>query len=392
MPLLHQCLCASAGGSARGGSARELRGALPQRALLAHARSPHFSQRVGGASDGFSCGYRCMQMIAGALGRGAGARSEAERSAMARALAEAGGAGGCGAGAGSSSGAGEGGREGDDGDVGGGGGGEGEGGAGGAPWQPRVLGMQQRLEQAWVEGFDPKGAAHFRGAVAGTKKLVGATECAALLRHGRVRAALLDFDNPQSGQALARDVLEWVWAYFEAGACAAVAAVPARAVAGGGRGGGAGGDGAGGSSVVSSGVRWTSRPPLHLQWTGHSVAVVGIARTASGAQQLLIFNPACSGGQLHGALRRGAGWQKLVVVAAKTLAQKRQLQIVAAGAAVGALARVLSNNVHEQKSLLMSEHERERAKEVGFNHERIPPLAGPCDPRHPAYASFGAGF
>ncbi|XP_024543195.1 zinc finger with UFM1-specific peptidase domain protein isoform X1 [Selaginella moellendorffii] len=64
---------------------------------------------------------------------------------------------------------------------------------GGAGFVPTIAALQQWLEIAWSKGFDSDGAEHFNGAIYGSQKWIGTTECAALLRLFGVRARIVDF-------------------------------------------------------------------------------------------------------------------------------------------------------------------------------------------------------
>ncbi|KAK3267638.1 hypothetical protein CYMTET_23821 [Cymbomonas tetramitiformis] len=60
---------------------------------------------------------------------------------------------------------------------------------------PEIGCLQVWLERAWQAGFDRDGAAHFGGKIAGSKKWIGATEVAALLRSFGLRARVVDFST-----------------------------------------------------------------------------------------------------------------------------------------------------------------------------------------------------
>jgi hypothetical protein len=57
----------------------------------------------------------------------------------------------------------------------------------------RAASLQAWLEAAWAAGFDPGGAAMFGGSVQCSRKWVGTTEAAALLRYFGCRAQLVEF-------------------------------------------------------------------------------------------------------------------------------------------------------------------------------------------------------
>ncbi|KAI3426091.1 hypothetical protein D9Q98_008059 [Chlorella vulgaris] len=71
---------------------------------------------------------------------------------------------------------------------------------GGVGWVPDISGLQAWLEAAWQLGFDVQGAEQLDGCVQGTKKWVGTTECAALLRSFGLRAQIVDFGVAQQQQ------------------------------------------------------------------------------------------------------------------------------------------------------------------------------------------------
>eukprot|EP00271_Cylindrocystis_brebissonii_P017407 TRINITY_DN4525_c1_g1_i2.p1 TRINITY_DN4525_c1_g1~~TRINITY_DN4525_c1_g1_i2.p1 ORF type:complete len:699 (-),score=217.84 TRINITY_DN4525_c1_g1_i2:1032-3128(-) len=74
---------------------------------------------------------------------------------------------------------------------------------GGCGFVPTVSSLQRWLELAWRAGFDTSGAAQLSASVAGTRKWIGATECAALLRFFGLRARIVDFkQKPKSQQRL----------------------------------------------------------------------------------------------------------------------------------------------------------------------------------------------
>ena len=68
--------------------------------------------------------------------------------------------------------------------------------------------LQRLLEAAWREGFDPDGARHFRGKLAGKNgesAMIGAGEWVALLWHLRVEAFVVEVvDRRGAGTAVYR--------------------------------------------------------------------------------------------------------------------------------------------------------------------------------------------
>lgn len=64
---------------------------------------------------------------------------------------------------------------------------------GGSDFVPDIPYLQRWLEIAWERGFDALGAHQFNHSVYGSKKWIGATECAALFRSFGFRARIVDF-------------------------------------------------------------------------------------------------------------------------------------------------------------------------------------------------------
>ncbi|XP_020208135.1 zinc finger-containing ubiquitin peptidase 1 isoform X2 [Cajanus cajan] len=72
---------------------------------------------------------------------------------------------------------------------------------GGSGFVPDILSLQRWLEIAWERGFDAPGSDQFNHAIYGSKKWIGATECAALLRSFGLRVRVVDF-GPKESEAL----------------------------------------------------------------------------------------------------------------------------------------------------------------------------------------------
>lgn len=68
--------------------------------------------------------------------------------------------------------------------------------------------LQAWLEVAWQAGFDPGGAAMFGAAVQCSRKWIGTTEAAALLRYFGCRALIVDFYGERGGPC---DCIACVW-------------------------------------------------------------------------------------------------------------------------------------------------------------------------------------
>lgn len=78
---------------------------------------------------------------------------------------------------------------------------------GGLGFVPDIPSLQRWLEIAWEKGFDPLGAAEFDHVVYGSKKWIGTTECAALLRSCALRARVVDF-GPKESQSIPSSSVE----------------------------------------------------------------------------------------------------------------------------------------------------------------------------------------
>ena len=66
---------------------------------------------------------------------------------------------------------------------------------GGSRFVPDIGSLQRWLEVAWQKGFDIPGSNYFNGKIYGSKKWIGTTECAGLLRSFGLRARIVDFDG-----------------------------------------------------------------------------------------------------------------------------------------------------------------------------------------------------
>lgn len=72
---------------------------------------------------------------------------------------------------------------------------------GGSGFVPDISSLQRWLEIAWERGFDAPGADQFNHAIYGSKKWIGAVECASLLRSFGLRVRVVDF-GPKESEAL----------------------------------------------------------------------------------------------------------------------------------------------------------------------------------------------
>jgi zinc finger-containing ubiquitin peptidase 1 len=66
---------------------------------------------------------------------------------------------------------------------------------GGVGWVPDISSLQAWLECAWEEGFDPPGAEQLEHSVQGSRKWIGTTEVAVVLRYFGMNALIVDFTD-----------------------------------------------------------------------------------------------------------------------------------------------------------------------------------------------------
>lgn len=66
---------------------------------------------------------------------------------------------------------------------------------GGSGYVPDIPSLQRWLEIAWEKGFDVNGSQYFNKKIYGSKRWIGTTECAALLRSFGLFARVVDFDS-----------------------------------------------------------------------------------------------------------------------------------------------------------------------------------------------------
>ncbi|XP_025062841.1 zinc finger with UFM1-specific peptidase domain protein isoform X3 [Alligator sinensis] len=149
---------------------------------------------------------------------------------------------------------------------------------------PSIPKIQSMIEDAWKEGFDPRGASHFNNRLRGTKAWIGACEIYSLLTSLRLKSHLkclyrcqvIDFHKPTGPMGTHPRLFEWVLSYYSRGR-------------------------EDGAKVVC-----TSKPPLYLQHQGHSRTVVGIEEKKNRTLCLLIFDPGCPSQEMQKLLRHNS--------------------------------------------------------------------------------------
>mmetsp|Transcript_9789 Transcript_9789/g.20308 ORF Transcript_9789/g.20308 Transcript_9789/m.20308 type:complete len:329 (-) Transcript_9789:2-988(-) len=170
---------------------------------------------------------------------------------------------------------------------------------------PSLRELQTSLELLWTEGFDPDGAKHHKFKMVGKRTWIGTVEVWSYLVFRGIDATIVQFVKTQESRAA---LGKFVWAYFaklfESDGC------PFGGC--GNRGGRNSGDLVSSKSmksmqyvnqllrIVKSSLGVTTRsdlsckcplPPLYLQWSGHSVTVVGIRKLSEDQYNLIVFDP-----------------------------------------------------------------------------------------------------
>ena len=164
------------------------------------------------------------------------------------------------------------------------------------PSIPNVLNMQQGLEQAWKEGFDPKGAQHYNYKLINSKSKIGAVEAANLLWYYGLDATVVQFIYCDESRRL---LPKFIRAYFskvigqegcpfcpdcvQSSYCV-IGLLEMSS-----------------SSLMDDIINTTPSCdcpllPIYLQWEGHSVSIVGID---DDGETLLVFDPLKQGNQIH---------------------------------------------------------------------------------------------
>lgn len=167
---------------------------------------------------------------------------------------------------------------------------------------PSLYGLQTLIEGAWGMGFDVEGARQLGHAVVSTKKWIGTTEVAVLLRSQGIRAQIIDFSSVVAPHG--RELLRWVYSYFSSSRSQQSKAGPST----GGR------------------VHFSRSAPLYLQHQGHSRLIVGVCRS-HGVDELLVLDPGQSSYELKASLAgQGRDWKRKVKFALDSF-KARQHQV-----------------------------------------------------------------
>ncbi|KAJ1431730.1 Peptidase C78, ubiquitin fold modifier-specific peptidase 1/ 2 [Sesbania bispinosa] len=254
---------------------------------------------------------------------------------------------------------------------------------GGSGFVPDIPSLQRWLEIAWERGFDEPGSHQFNHAIYGSKKWIGTTECAALLRSFGIRARVVDF-GPKESESLylsvpgssvgtqelvrtndgrkrkAPNVYGPMDRYLSRGVSQASCSKDAKSCSSFIQLHDTVDKESGGDEVVNGAAKqskghqvlmdfvWnyfsnkssiqfghrrvivSEKTPLYFQHDGHSRTIVGIQvkhqRTGNLQYNLLVLDPAHRTAALERSLREKVGWQKLVKRGVHTL-KKPQYQL-----------------------------------------------------------------
>ncbi|KAG0246690.1 peptidase family C78-domain-containing protein [Mortierella sp. GBAus27b] len=144
---------------------------------------------------------------------------------------------------------------------------------------PTIAELQNQIEFAWANGFDPSGASQLRGKVAGTRKWIGTTEAWSALCSLGIRCSILEFHSPTGPNGTHPAMLSAIYNYFRSPAWSPLTAPHVMSIAN------------YEQHEADQRIIQTSKPPLYIQHHGHSRTVVGIEILTSGEVNLLVFDP-----------------------------------------------------------------------------------------------------
>ncbi|KFM75962.1 Zinc finger with UFM1-specific peptidase domain protein, partial [Stegodyphus mimosarum] len=126
---------------------------------------------------------------------------------------------------------------------------------------PSVSKLQELIETAWRQGFDPAGCEQLGGRLINTRKWIGATEVVTFLSSFRIRGRLIDCHQPTGPNGTHPEMFAWVKEYFTS--------------------------------------EDEFKPPVYLQHHGHSRTIIGLEELRDGNLQLLVFDPSHSKSQME---------------------------------------------------------------------------------------------
>ena len=170
------------------------------------------------------------------------------------------------------------------------------------PAIPSLRQLQTALEDSWKEGFDPAGARHFNYTIVGRASKIGAVEVSSGLTYSGVDSTVVQFIRCRESRGMLSNFIK---AYFSKSVgidgCPFCATKPSSSQQ-------LRSDFCAKQLLQFANVGLQIEPacdcplfPLYLQWEGHSVSIVGIAKDNS----FLILDPLKDGRQMKTDLQRG---------------------------------------------------------------------------------------
>jgi Peptidase family C78 len=172
---------------------------------------------------------------------------------------------------------------------------------------PSLMKLQRTIEQCWANGFDAKGASHYKHSLVGSSAQIGTMEVSHCLTFVGIDNVVIQFMACQESRS---QLAPFCMAYFSkayTSACPlcnssisppdsrAVAKQLLEAVS------------SGSASLVTATCPCPTLP-MYLQWEGHSVSIVGVESQNGrydNIKHLLVLDPCLSGSNLKKALLQG---------------------------------------------------------------------------------------
>jgi hypothetical protein len=160
---------------------------------------------------------------------------------------------------------------------------------------PNVRQIQNALEQAWKEGYDPRGARHYKNKISGTTSKIGAIEVSSVLAYWGLDSSVVQFVTCQESRGL---LSNFVQAYFsKALGKEGCSFCQGRRVKS--------------DAIAEQYLQFASVSlridescdcpllPLYLQWEGHSITIVGTEENGA----WLVFDPMKDGPKMRNTMQ-----------------------------------------------------------------------------------------
>lgn len=150
---------------------------------------------------------------------------------------------------------------------------------------PSTKELQQYIESAWQQGYDPAGREHFEGRLVHRQKWIGTTELYVVFTYLGVKVRIIDFPK-NSADGAHINLIRWVTRYFDQDPSdlqEKSPETPRKRMA------------TFDMLMDSKGeaCKQSQRQPLFLQHQGHSRVVIGVEKGMTEADTtLLLFDPA----------------------------------------------------------------------------------------------------